>query len=155
VSDRTINRKGVLMTVGSVSGKRWIETIPRAHSSFSGRTFARIHIVGDEVSIPTVGEIWASQDHEVESHEHDRAELLYVLRGAIKVNDQRLDAGDVVFIPKNTKYRAGVASTTAAHVLRVELPGPASHPRMAEYDSKEWSGALDEAGFPDLTSGPG
>lgn len=141
------------MTFGSVSGKPWVEALPRRGAGFAGRTFSRIHITGDGNSIPTVGEIWASPDHEVGSHAHEAPELLYVLSGEIEINDRRLCPGDTVFLPGRTEYRARVLSDGGARVLRIELPGADAAGRGPGYGSRVWTGRLTEEGLPDLRPG--
>jgi len=78
------------MTFGTTKDKPWIEAILTDRGpQFSGRTFSRFHIVSNSSAVPTVGEIWATSDHAVESHAHDSDELLYVLSGVIEINGQR------------------------------------------------------------------
>jgi hypothetical protein len=64
------------MTFGTTNGKPWIEALPTNRGRFTGRTFSRFHIVGAGGVVPSVGEIWATSDHTVESHAHDADELL-------------------------------------------------------------------------------
>lgn len=85
------------MTFGTTEGRPWVEALPTQPGRFTGRTFSRFHIVDADGSVPTVGEIWATSDHAVESHAHDADELLYVLSGAIAVNGRRLRSNEVVF----------------------------------------------------------
>ena len=66
------------MTFGTTESKPWIEALPTKRGRFTERTFSRFHIVGADGSAPTVGEIWATSDHAVESHAHDADELLSV-----------------------------------------------------------------------------
>lgn len=91
------------MTIGTTQGKQWIETLPTDRGAlFTGRTFCRMHMRGK--ALPTVGEIWATSNHAGEGHSHDADELLYVLSGAIEINEQRVATGDVAFIPRRSHY---------------------------------------------------
>src|SRR5437763_1356102 len=113
------------MTFGKTVDKPWVEAIPTARGDgFTGRTFSRFHIIGDR-AVPQVCEIWATSDHSVNSHAHDADELLYVLSGTIEVNGQKLEANEVVFIPRGSAYSARVLSEEGSHVLRVEFPDTA------------------------------
>jgi mannose-6-phosphate isomerase-like protein (cupin superfamily) len=138
------------MTFGTTEGKLWVETLPTERGAFTGRTFSRFHIVSAGGSVPTVGEIWATSDHAVESHAHDADELLYVLSGAIAVNGRRLGSNEVVFIPRGAPYDARVLTDEGAHVLRVELPNAASRSGESEYDARVWQGPLTGKGVPHL-----
>jgi mannose-6-phosphate isomerase-like protein (cupin superfamily) len=142
------------MTFGTTEGKSWVEALPTQRATFTGRTFSRSHIIGDSGSVPTVGEIWATSDHAVDSHAHDAAELLYVLSGAIAVNEQRVEANGVVFIPGGTSYSARVLTDGGARVLRIELPDAGSRDEGTEYEARVWQGPLTDEGVPqlDLTS---
>jgi len=138
------------MTFGTTEGKPWIEALPTARGRFTGRTFSRFHIVGAGGLALTVGEIWATSDHAVESHAHDADELLYVLSGAVSVNGRRLGSNDVVFIPRGAPYSARVITEEGAHILRVELPGGARGDEGAEYEARVWQGPLTDDGVPRL-----
>lgn len=73
--------------------------------------------------------------------------MLYVLKGAIQVNDRKLEANDVVFIPRGSAYRARVRSEGGAHILRIVLlRAQGGEP---EYGSRPWAGPLTEEGLPD------
>ncbi|HVG28261.1 MAG TPA: cupin domain-containing protein [Pyrinomonadaceae bacterium] len=143
------------MTFGTTEGKPWVEALPTERGAFTGRTFSRFHIVDGGGSVPTVGEVWATSDHAVESHAHDADELLYVLSGAIEINGRKLRAGEVVFIPRGTSYAAGVLSDEGAHVLRVELPNAGSRGAGSEYGARVWQGALTDDGVPRLAGTAG
>lgn len=139
------------MTFGTTEGKQWIEALPAEHSStFTGRTFSRFHIIGDGGAVPNICEIWATSDHVVESHAHNFSELLYVLSGAIEVNGRRLEANDVVFIPRGAAYHARVLTDEGTHILRVELPNAGSSAERSEYEARAWSGPLTADGYPEL-----
>ncbi len=139
------------MIFGTTEGGTWSETLPTAHGTpFTGRTFCRCHMSGDRETVPSICEIWATSEHEVEGHAHDCDELLYVLRGAIEVNGRTLRVNEVVFIPRGTSYTARVLSGDGGHVLRMEFPNAAARMHGAEYEPRTWSGPLTEAGFPDL-----
>jgi mannose-6-phosphate isomerase-like protein (cupin superfamily) len=139
------------MTFGTTAGKPWVEAIPTDRgTSFTCRTFSRLHMVGNTKGVPFVGEIWTTSDHAVESHSHESDELLYVLSGAIEVNGQRLESDEMVFIPRGTEYRARVASGEGSHILRVEMPHASSEPRVSGYDVRNWDGPLTEEGVPRL-----
>ena len=140
------------MTFGTTEGKHWVEALPTARGEFTGRTFSRFHIVDAGGNLPSVGEVWATSNHSVESHAHDADELLYVLSGAIEINGRRLGANEVVFIPRGTAYSARVIAAEGAHVLRVELPGGSRDVEPAEYEAKVWRGPLTAAGIPQLTT---
>lgn len=139
------------MTFGTTKGKPWVEALPTAHgATFTGRTFSRFHVVGNNGLVPTIGEIWATSNHSVEAHTHDSDELLYVLSGAIEIDGRRLETSDVVFIPGSTPYRARVLSDEGSHVLRVELPNGGRSAEAAEYGARTWSGPLTADGYPEL-----
>ena len=138
------------MTFGTTEGKQWVEALPTARGAFTGRTFSRFHVIGGNGSTPTIGEIWATSDHSVESHAHDADELLYVLSGAVEINGQRLGSNEVVFIPKGTAYGARVLSDEGARVLRIELPSAVGRSVGSEYDAKVWQGPLTDDGVPRL-----
>ena len=138
------------MTFGSTEGKPWVEALPTERATFTGRSFSRFQILSGGGAVPTVGEIWATSDHAVESHTHDADELLYVLSGAIEINGRRLGPNEVAFIPEGTSYSARVLAPEGAHVLRVELPHAASPDEGSEYAAKVWEGPLTEKGFPHL-----
>ena len=142
------------MTFGTTEDKPWVEALPTERGTFTGRTFSRFQIVGTGGSVPTVGEIWATSDHAVESHAHDADELLYVLSGAIEVNGRRLDSNEVVFIPRDASYRASVLTEGGARVLRVELPGNDGRREGAEYEARVWRGPLADDGVPHLGTNP-
>src|SRR5262245_28010213 len=111
------------MTFGTTVGKQWVEAIPTERSpSFTGRTFSRLHMLGNTDGAPFVGEIWATSDHSVESHAHESDEMLYVLSGTIEVNRHRLEANEIVFIPRGSAYQARVLSKEGSHILRLEMP---------------------------------
>ncbi|HEX8845405.1 MAG TPA: hypothetical protein VF791_12210 [Pyrinomonadaceae bacterium] len=142
------------MTFGTTAGKPWVEALPTPHGHpFTGRTFSRFHLIGNGGAAPTVGEIWATSDHTVESHAHDSDELLYVLDGAIEVNGRRMLTNDVVFIPRGTPYSARVLTGEGAHVLRVELPNADASREGAEYEARTWTGPLTDQGVPHLGVG--
>ena len=136
------------MTFGTTEGQPWIEALPTPRGRFTGRTFSRFHIVNAGNSVPTVGEIWATSDHAVESHAHDADELLYVLSGAIAVNGRRLGSNEVVFIPSGASYSAQVLTDEGARVLRIELPNAASRDAGTEYEARVWQGPLTADGVP-------
>ena len=138
------------MTFGTTEGKRWVEALPTARGTFTGRTFSRFHIAGAGGPVPTVCEIWATSDHAVESHAHDADELFYVLSGAIEINGRRLGAGEVVFIPRGTSYGARVLTGGGAHVLRIQLPNGDGRGEGGEYDARVWQGRLADDGLPNL-----
>lgn len=138
------------MTFGTTEGKHWVEALPTERATFTGRTFSRFHILSGRGSVPTVGEIWATSNHAVESHAHDADELLYVLSGAIAINGWRLGPNEVVFIPKGESYDARVLSDDGAHVLRLELPSASNRNEVAEYDARVWQGPLTDEGVPQL-----
>jgi quercetin dioxygenase-like cupin family protein len=139
------------MTFGSTNGAPWTETLATERGAqFSGRTFCRLHTLGDRKSVPVIGEIWAAFGHRVEAHAHDADELMYVLRGSIEVNGRTLRANDVVFIPRGEAYHAAVVSPEGSHVLRIEFANPDRSEHESEYDAKTWAGPLTELGFPDL-----
>ena len=138
------------MTFGTTEGKPWVEALPTGRGAFTGRTFSRFHIVGDGGSGPTVGEIWATSDHAVESHAHDADELLYVLSGAVEVGGRRFGPNEVVFIPRGASYGARVLTEEGARVLRVELPNADGRSEGREYDARVWRGRLTETGVPHL-----
>lgn len=142
------------MTFGSTEGKLWVEALPTARGGFSGRTFSRLHIADASGLVPTVAEIWATSDHAVEAHAHDADELLYVLSGAIAINERTLGPNDVVFIPKGAAYSARVLSEEGTRVLRVELPRGARNVGEAEYEARVWRGPLTAHGLPHLDSAP-
>jgi quercetin dioxygenase-like cupin family protein len=54
-------------------------------------------------------------------HSHDEDEVIYLLTGFLELGDVRLDVGDAIYVPKNTRYslRAGEGG---AEFLRVGLP---------------------------------
>lgn len=139
------------MTFGTTEGRPWVEALPTERGRFAGRTFSRFHIANAGGAIPTVGEIWATSDHAVESHAHDADELLYVLSGAIAVNGRRLESNEVVFIPRGTSYSAQVLSDEGARVLRIELPNADSRDET-EYEARVWQGPLTYDGVPQLKS---
>ena len=143
------------MTFGTTKDKAWVEALPTGSGSeFTGRTFSRFHVIGDSSgATPTICEIWATSDHAVEAHAHDASELLYVLDGVIELNGRRLQANDVVFIPKGDAYNARVLSAGGSHVLRVAFPaGGGSNIEAAEpeYAAKVWTGPLTAEGYPEL-----
>jgi mannose-6-phosphate isomerase-like protein (cupin superfamily) len=143
------------MRFGTTRGMLWTETLSTDRGApFEGRTFCRIHILGDQKHTPSVGEIWAAFGHSVDAHAHDSDEFLYVLSGTIEVNGRKLNANDVVFIPGGSIYQARVLSTEGSHVLRIELPKSSGgeHRHEHEYASRAWSGPLTAAGFPDLST---
>jgi len=143
------------MTFGTTEGKPWVEALPTEDgASFNGRTFSRFHIVGNSGAVPTIGEIWATSDHAVESHAHDADELLYVLSGAIEVNGRRLEANQVVFIPRGSAYSARVLTDEGSRVLRVEFPNAGSRAEGPEYEARTWRGPLTAEGVPDLSADP-
>ena len=137
------------MTFGTTEGQPWIEALPTQRGKFSGRTFSRFHIVNAGNLVPTVGEIWATSDHAVESHAHHADELLYVLSGAIAVNGRRLGSNGVVFIPRGSSYSAQVLTDEGAHVLRIELPA-ATRDTGTEYEARVWQGPLTVDGIPQV-----
>jgi len=139
------------MTFGTTEGKLWVEALPTSRAGFTGRTFSRFHIADASDMVPKVAEIWATSDHAVESHAHDADELLYVLSGAIAINERTLGPNEVVFIPKGAAYSARVIAEEGARVLRVELPGA---DRDEEYEARVWRGPLTDDGLPRLESGP-
>ena len=140
------------MAVGSTKGQPWTETVPTNRAPhFTGRTFFRLHMVGE--GLPTIAEIWATSDHAVEGHAHAADELLYVLDGAIEVNDRTLGRNEVAFISAGTSYVARVVSEGGSHVLRVEFPHANSGDDPPEHDAKPWRGPLTDEGFPDLGHG--
>lgn len=137
------------MTVGTTHGKQWVETIPTSRgANFAGRTFFRLHMVGD--GLPSIAEIWATADHDVEGHAHDADELLYVLSGSIEVNGQAVGENEVAFIPGGTHYIARVRSDCGSHVLRIEFPHAGKNDEPPDYDFRPWEGPLTAEGFPDL-----
>ena len=139
------------MTFGTTVGKTWTEALPtRRGAQFTGRTFSRFHIVSDSGAVSSVGEIWATSDHAVESHAHDSDELLYVLSGAIEVNGQKLGINDVVFIPKGTSYSARVLADEGSHILRIDMANADRHAEVSEYDARDWEGPLTNEGVPHL-----
>jgi mannose-6-phosphate isomerase-like protein (cupin superfamily) len=138
------------VTFGTTEGKPWVEALPTERGTFTGRTFSRFHIAGDGGASPTVGEIWATADHAVESHAHDADELLYVLSGAVEVGGRRLGPNEVVFIPRGASYGARVLTDEGARVLRIELPDAGGRSEGREYDARVWRGPLTEAGVPRL-----
>ena len=139
------------MTFGTTKSKPWVEALPTRHGApFMGRTFSRFHIAGGGDNVPTVGEIWATSDHTVESHAHDADELLYVLSGAIEINGHRLEANEVVFIPKGSAYGARVLTAEGSRVLRVEIPNAERRAETPEYDARVWQGPLTVDGVPHL-----
>src|SRR5215216_5132461 len=139
------------MTFGTTADKPWVEALQTERGApFTGRTFSRFHIVGNSSSVPTVGEIWATSGHAVEEHAHDSDELLYVLSGAIEVNGGRVEANDVVFIPRGTSYHARVLTEEGSHVLRVEMPDGDRRVGVEEYDARRWEGPLTKEGVPDI-----
>ena len=142
------------MTFGTTEGQPWIEALPTQRGRFTGRTFSRFHIVNAGGAVPTVGEIWATSDHAVESHAHDADELLYVLSGAIAVNGQRLGSNEVVFIPRGASYSAQVLTDEGARVLRIELPSAAGREDGTEYEARVWRGPLTDDGVPQLGLAP-
>ena len=143
------------MTYGTSEGRSWIEALPTAHGpTFTGRTFNRFHIIGDGSTIPTVCEIWATSDHAVEAHAHDRDELLYVLSGAIEIDGRRVEANGVVFIPNGTAYGARVLTAEGSHVLRVEIPNGRRQLEAPEYEARVWSGPLTASGKPNPGGNP-
>ena len=123
------------MIFGTTKGMAWSETLPTARGApFTGRTFCRCHLPGDQETVPSMHEIWATSEHAVEGHAHDSNELLYVLKGVIEVNGQTLERNEVVFIPRGTSYRARVLSVEGAHVLRIgfaNAAGEASGPEFS------------------------
>jgi mannose-6-phosphate isomerase-like protein (cupin superfamily) len=139
------------MTFGTTEGQPWIEALPTQRGRFAGRTFSRFHIVNLDNLVPTVGEIWATSDHAVESHAHDADELLYVLSGAIAVNGRRLGSNEVVFIPRGAPYSAQVLTDEGARVLRIELPNAASRDTGTEYEARVWEGPLTADGVPRIS----
>ena len=143
------------MTFGMTEGKLWVEALPTARGSFSGRTFSRFHIAGADSTVPTVGEIWATSDHAVESHAHDADELLYVLSGAIAINGRQLASNEVVFIPRDSAYSARVISDEGARVLRIELPSGTRTVGEADYEARVWRGPVTDEGIPDTASADG
>jgi mannose-6-phosphate isomerase-like protein (cupin superfamily) len=142
------------MTFGTAEGKPWVEALPTERGTFSGRTFSRFHIVSGDGSAPTVGEIWATRDHAVESHAHDADELLYVLSGAIEIDGRRLGQNEVAYIPRGSSYGARVLTDEGARVLRVELPNAGGRVEGAEYEAKVWRGPLTDGGVPRLDAAP-
>jgi mannose-6-phosphate isomerase-like protein (cupin superfamily) len=139
------------VTFGTTEGKSWVEAVPTGHGpTFTGRTFSRFHIVGDGGAVPNVCEIWAAGDHAVESHAHDRDELLYVLSGAVEIDGRRVEANGVVFIPRGTAYGARVLSVEGSHVLRVEIPNGGRGVEAPEYEARAWTGPLTGEGIPNL-----
>lgn len=139
------------MTFGTTVGKSWIEALPTQRGAqFTGRTFSRFHIVDARGAVPSVGEIWATSDHMVESHAHDSDELLYVLSGSIEINGQRLESNEVVFIPRGTPYSARVLTDEGSHILRVEMPNADPRAGVSEYDGRIWKGPLTNEGVPHL-----
>jgi mannose-6-phosphate isomerase-like protein (cupin superfamily) len=139
------------MTFGTTEGQPWVEALPTQRGRFAGRTYSRFHILNAGNSVPTVGEIWATSDHAVESHAHDADELLYVLSGAIAVNGQRLGSNEVVFIPSGSSYSAQVLTDEGARVLRIELPNTASRDTGTEYEARVWQGPLRVDGVPQIS----
>ena len=139
------------MTFGTTEGQPWVEALPTQRGRFAGRTYSRFHILNAGNSVPTVGEIWATSDHVVESHAHDADELLYVLSGAIAVNGQRLGSNEVVFIPSGSSYSAQVLTDEGARVLRIELPNTASRDTGTEYEARVWQGPLRVDGVPQIS----
>lgn len=140
------------MTFGTTQRKEWVEAIPKDESSFAGRTFSRFHIYDADRNVPTVGEIWATSDHSVQSHAHDADELLYVLSGVIIINGCNLGPNEVVFIPKGESYGARVITSDGARVLRIELPANGRATAESEYEAKVWRGPLTDEETPDLKS---
>ena len=138
------------MTFGTTEGKPWVEALPTERGTFTGRTFSRFHIIGAGGPVPTVGEIWATSDHSVESHAHDADELLYVLSGAIALDGRRLGSNEVIFIPRGACYSARVLTAEGAHVLRVELPNASGRGEGSEYGARVWRGPLTDDGVPRL-----
>ena len=138
------------MTFGATESKPWVEALPTQRAGFAGRTFSRFHIVNAGDEVPTVGEIWATSDHAVESHAHDADELLYVLSGAIAVNGRRLGSNEVVFIPRGTSYSARILTAEGARVLRIELPDNGGRGEGTEYEARVWRGPLTDDGVPQL-----
>ncbi|HKP83331.1 MAG TPA: cupin domain-containing protein [Pyrinomonadaceae bacterium] len=138
------------MTFGTTESKPWVETLPTPRAGFAGRTFSRFHIVNAGDEVPTVGEIWATSDHAVESHVHDADELLYVLSGAIAVDGRRLGSNEVVFIPRGSSYSAQVLTGGGARVLRIELPNAGGRDEGTEYEARAWRGPLTDDGVPQL-----
>jgi quercetin dioxygenase-like cupin family protein len=139
------------MTFGTTKSKPWIEALPTERGApFTGRTFSRFHLTGDGGDVPNVGEIWATSDHAVDAHAHDADELLYVLSGAIEVNGRRLEANDVVFIPRGSSYGARVLTAEGSRVLRVEIPNAGRRAESPEYDARVWPGPLTADGVPRL-----
>jgi len=140
------------MTFGTTEGRPWVEALPTGRGTFAGRTFSRFHLLNDPGRCPTVGEIWATSDHAVESHAHSADELLYVLSGAIAVNDRGLSANEVVFIPGGSSYSARVLSEEGARVLRVELRVAAGRDEGTEYEARVWRGPLTSDGLPQIAA---
>ena len=138
------------MTFGTTEGQPWVEALPTELGRFTGRTFSRFHVVNAGGSVPTVGEIWATSDHAVEAHAHDADELLYVMSGAIAVNDRRLGSNEVAFIPRGASYSAQILSDEGARVLRIELPNTAGRDEETEYEARVWRGPLTDDGVPQL-----
>jgi mannose-6-phosphate isomerase-like protein (cupin superfamily) len=138
------------MTFGTTASKPWVEALPTPHATFSGRTFSRFHIVESIGSVPTVGEIWATSDHTVEPHAHDTDELLYVLAGAILINERRVEANEVVFIPRGATYSARVLTAEGAHVLRIAMPGGRDGGEVGDYEPRVSRGPLTSEGVPQL-----
>jgi mannose-6-phosphate isomerase-like protein (cupin superfamily) len=139
------------MTFGTTAGKTWIEALPTEHGAkFTGRTFSRLHIVDSGGAVPSVGEIWATADHKVESHAHESDELLYVLSGAIEVNGRRLEANDVVYVPRGTPYSARVLTDKGSHILRLEMANSDRRAVVSEYEARNWNGPLTSEGMPNL-----
>ena len=139
------------MTFGTTEGQPWSEALPTQRGRFAGRTFSRFHILNAGSSVPTVGEIWATSDHAVESHAHDGDELLYVLSGAIAVNGRRLGSNEVVFIPGGASYSAQVLTDEGARVLRIELPNADNRDERTEYEARVWRGPLTDDGVPRIS----
>jgi hypothetical protein len=76
--------------------------------------------------------------------------LFYVLSGTIEIDGRRLEAGDVVFIPKGSAYGARVLSDEGSRVLRIEIPNMDAPVESPEYEARIWQGALTEEGVPHL-----
>ena len=139
------------MTFGTTKGQPWVDALPTKRGRFAGRTFSRFHILNAASPSLTVGEIWATSDHAVESHAHDVDELLYVLSGAIAVNGRRLGSNEVVFIPSGASYSAQVLTDEGARVLRIELPNAGSRDTGTEYEARVWQGPLTTDGVPRIS----
>ena len=137
------------MVIGTTQGQQWTETLSADRGArFSGRTFFRLHMLGE--GLPVVAEIWATSDHAVEGHSHDAAEMLYVLGGSIEVNGQTLGRNELAFIPAGSHYSARIVSNSGGHVLRIVFPYVSDPSELPEYDSRPWVGPLTHDGFPDL-----